>query len=68
MPSYSFTALWPDSRSHDAGSTRLSDDDQARDYAKLLIRKLKGHSDYRDPGLRLLVRNSGGDLIHDMPF
>jgi hypothetical protein len=68
MSSYSFTALLPDSRSEDAGSTRFSDEKQAGHYAKLLIRELKGRSGYRDPGLRLLVRNVGGDLIQDIPF
>lgn len=49
-------------------TTRLSDDDQARHYAKLLIRELKDRADHRDLGLRLIVRNDHGDLIHDIPF
>ena len=68
MPRYSFAALWPDRKSGEAGSTRLADDDQARVYAHLLIREFRSRPDYREPGLRMIVRNGTGDVLHDIPF
>ena len=69
MPWYSFTAVWPDNnRSGEAGATRLSDHEQAQRYAHILIRELKEHPDYRDPGLKMVVRDGDGDVIHIIPF
>ena len=67
-PWYSFATLGPDSRSEDAGITSLSNDVQARHYAQLLVRELRSRPGYRVPGLRLIVRNDKGEIIHDLPF
>lgn len=64
MPRYFFMAQWPDGRSDDAGTTNLPDDAAARRYAHLVIRELREHPAYRDPGLKMLVRNGAGDLLH----
>jgi hypothetical protein len=68
MSWYSFMALWPDGTLGDAGSTRLSDDDQARRYAKLLVGEYKTRPGYGDPGLRMIVRNNVGEIVDEVPF
>jgi hypothetical protein len=64
MPRYFFMTQWPDGRSDDAGTTSLPNDAAARRYAHLLIRDLRENPDYRDPGLKLFVRNGDGELLH----
>jgi Domain of unknown function (DUF6894) len=69
MTWYSFTAEWPDNiRSGDAGTTRLSDDSQARHFAMLLVRELRERAEYKHPGLRMIVRNAEGDVVHVISF
>lgn len=68
VPWYSFVTQWPDGRLADAGTTNSPDDDAARRYARLLIHELKARAEYHDPGLRMIVRNSKGDVIQIIPF
>ena len=68
MAWYFFSALWKDGRSGDASTTNLSGDKEARQYARLLIRELKERPHHSDPGMRVIVRNSNGDTIHNIPF
>jgi hypothetical protein len=68
VPWYFFTTSWPDGTSEDARSTSLSDEDQARHYAHLIIRELKARPDYRHAGQRMVVRDDNGDTIHIISF
>jgi hypothetical protein len=68
MPWYRFTAVWPDGRCDNAGMTNTPGDDAARRYARLLIKELKGRTDYRDPPLKMMVQNSNDDVIQVIPF
>jgi hypothetical protein len=65
---YSFAALWPDGSLNDAGTTRLSDPEQADRYARLFIRELKERLNYRDPELKMVVRDGDGDVVRVIPF
>jgi len=68
MPWYSFIAKWPDGRSYDAGTTRLSDHEMARRYARLIIEELKRGPGYRDPEIKMIIKDSSGDVIHIISF
>jgi hypothetical protein len=69
VPWYFFTASWPDGTSEeDARTTSLSDEDQARHYAHLIIRELKARPGYRHAGQRMVVRDDNGDTIHIISF
>lgn len=68
MPWYFFVVQWPDGRLDNVGTTNLPDDASARRYAKLLAQELKEKPEYRDPELKLIVRNSASDVIHIMPL
>ena len=68
VPWYFFTASWPDGTSEDARTTSLSDEDQARHYAHLIIRELKARPDYQHAGQRMVVRDDNGDTIHIISF
>jgi hypothetical protein len=62
---YSFTAVWPGGKSSLADAARFSDDDQARQHARRLVRELKTHPDYDDPHLRIIVLSDVGNAIID---
>jgi hypothetical protein len=68
VPWYFFTASRPDGTSEDARTTSLSDEDQARHYAHLIIRELKARPDYRNAGQSMVVRDDNGDTIHIISF
>jgi hypothetical protein len=68
MSWYSFTAVWPNGRSYDAGATNSPDNDRARRYARLLIRELKERPDYHGSGLKMIVKNGKNDLIAIISF
>jgi hypothetical protein len=64
VPWYLFTASWPDGTSEDARTTSLSNDDDARRYAHLIIRELKARPDYRNKGQRMVVQDDDGNIVH----
>ena len=68
MPWYLFTASWPDGRSEDARTTSLSDEDDARRYAQLIVRELKSRPDYRNGGQQMVVRDDDGNIVHIISF
>lgn len=68
MPWYSFTAVWPDGRSGDARSSNLPDHHAAGRYARLIIRDLKERTDYRDPQLKMIVKDPNGAITHIITF
>ena len=68
MPWYFFVAQWPDGRLNEAGTTRLSDHEMARRYARLIIKELRQRPGYHDPELKMIVKDGNGDAIHIIPF
>jgi|HubBroStandDraft_6_1064221.scaffolds.fasta_scaffold107112_2 hypothetical protein len=68
MPWYSFVACWPEGGADDTRTTSLSDQDEARHYAHLIIRELKSHPDYRHAGQRMVVRDDDGHVVEVIPF
>jgi hypothetical protein len=68
VPWYFFAVLKPDGQLSDAGSTNLPDGQAARQYGTLIVGDLKRRGDYPGPGLKLLVKDDSGDVIHVIPF
>ena len=68
MPWYSFKTLWPKGRSSLADATRLPDDDEARHYARRLIKELRQYPDYSDPRLKMVILNNHRDTIEIIQF
>jgi hypothetical protein len=52
----------------DRFGTLLPDDNAAHAYAKRTVQELKGAGGYDSPDLRMVVKNSDGDVIHVIPF
>jgi hypothetical protein len=65
---YFFVVQWADGRSTDVGTTVLPDHNAAHRYARLMIRELKQRPDYRDPDLKMVVKDSDGEVIHVIPL
>jgi hypothetical protein len=68
MPWYSFAAQWPDGRSHDAGTTRLSSHEMARRYARLIVEKLKHRQGHHNSEIKMIIKDGDGNVIHIITF
>jgi hypothetical protein len=52
----------------DRRGTLLPNDDAALTYAKRIVRELKESGGYDNPDLKMIVKNSDGEVIHLIPF
>jgi hypothetical protein len=63
-----FLPRWPYWEAADQEGTILLNDDEARAYAKRIIRELKEAGGYDDPGLTMIVRNACGETLCSIRF
>jgi len=68
MPAYSFVVESDIGKNHDVRWSYLPDHQRAHHYAHLIIQDLKTRPEYRDPNLKMIVRNRDGEVIHIIPF
>jgi hypothetical protein len=68
MPWYSFSVYWPERGLENGRMTSLSDENEARRYARLIIRELKLRSDYRPGEQKMVVRDDNGAVIETITF
>jgi hypothetical protein len=68
MPWYSFSVYWPERGLENGRMTSLSDENEARRYARLIIRELKLRLDYRPGEQKMVVQDDKGTVIETIIF
>ena len=66
---YFFVVLYgPHERHDDTFGTTLPDDKAAFAYAERVLGELKEAGGYDGPGLKMVVKNSAGDVVRTIQF
>ena len=65
---YFFIIQWPDGQHDDPHGTDFPRAEDALKYSNRIIRELKEAGGYDDPNLRMIVKDSEGDVVHVIPF
>jgi len=69
MPVYNFVIESDGSEQDgDVRWTHLPSSDRARDYGRLFVQELKSRPEYQRRGLRMVIKNFDGDVLHIIPF
>ena len=68
MPVYTF-AVEPGGRKNaDIRWINLPDHGWAREHADLIIQALRQHPEYREPELKMVVKDCNGEVVHIIPL
>jgi hypothetical protein len=68
MRRYFFMIRWPDRDDTDEHGTLLENDAAALDHACAMVRELRAHGGYENPGLVLQVSCEARQMVHSIPF
>lgn len=68
LPWYIFAVQWADGRLDNPYTTNLPSHEAATRFARLIIRELKERPEYRDPKLKMLVKDDNSEVIRVIPF
>jgi hypothetical protein len=69
-PRFFFVLQWsePEVENDDPHGTPLPNDAAAKAYAHRIVHELKEAGGYDDPDLKMVDKNSAGDVIHSISF